>query len=131
MQTDIDHVVSEIITMAGTTSRDRMMGARGYAETDRISIYVRVQNRFLNEKMRFVVPLASFNVIADEDRGKGMFTAILVALAPQLRGKVDGIVVESIQAPRLAEHLRKRGFLDTNLDGFEREVSPTLFCPLD
>ncbi|EPX83533.1 hypothetical protein Salmuc_02141 [Salipiger mucosus DSM 16094] len=109
-----------------------MLGISEFVYGEDMKVYTRVQNRFLPliDGKRYVLTIAAIDVYDEAQMGKGRMTELLAHLEANCRGRVDGIVVECVNNPRLAAYLRRRGFEDTDLGAFERELSPTLFKAL-
>ena len=74
-------------------------------------LYIRVGNRFIEEKEMKVIDLASFQITDKKERGKGHFSRLL-KLVNDLGKKYgyDGIYVESILNPDLITILDKKNF---------------------
>ncbi|NDV52934.1 hypothetical protein [Salipiger sp. PrR003] len=121
-----DELANAISSRVDPELKTKIVGVREWIEGDRMKAYIRVQRRFLLDEYKFVLVLAALDVYEEEDRGRGLLTALLDRLEPAVRDRVDGIVVESVNNQQLAAFLRRRGYQDTDRDEFIREVSPTL-----
>lgn len=105
--------------LAYPTSLTRFLTGKaisGWVEHGPMLLYVRMSVHAVDGRVWRTFDLANLDIPYEDDRGKGTFKKMVVTLCenlPSLLPDREALYVENVLNPRLADHLRNEGWVET------------------